>query len=85
MKLLEIHHHCCILILHLQELADQLPDAFTNPNRVIKSHIPAVNTAAHIEIPIGDSGNAIASTSKPHLKRGRHIGSKDFFSKEKKI
>ena len=44
------------IILHLQDLADQLPDAFTNPNKVIKSHIPAVNTPAHIEIPIGDLG-----------------------------
>ena len=39
----------------------------------------AVNTPANIEIPIGDSGNAIASTSKPRLKRGRPIGSKDSF------
>ena len=72
------------IILHLQDLADQLPDAFTNPNKVIKSHIPAVNTPAHIEIPIGDSGNAIASTSKPRLKRGRPIGSKDSFQRKRK-
>ena len=71
-------------ILHLQDLADQLPDVFTYPNKVIKSHIPAVNTLAHIEIPIGDSGNAIASTSKPCLKRGRPIGSKDFFFPRKR-
>ena len=71
-------------ILHLQDLANQLPDAFTDPNKVIKSHIPAVNTPAHIEIPIGDSGNAIASTSKPRLKRGRPIGSKDSFPRKRK-
>ena len=71
-------------ILHLQDLADQLPDAFSNPNKVIKSHIPAVNTPAHIEIPIGDSGNAIASASKPRLKRGRPIGSKDSFTRKRK-
>ena len=71
-------------ILHLQDLADQLPDAFTDPNKVIKSYIPAVNTPAHIEIPIGDSGNAIASTSKPSLKRGRPIGSKDSFPRKRK-
>ena len=71
-------------ILHLQDLADQLPDPFTNPNKVIKSQIPAVNTPAHIEIPIGDSGNAIASTSKPRLKRGRPIGSKDSFPRKRK-
>ena len=71
-------------IIHLQDLADQLPDAFTDPNKVLKSHIPAVNALAHIEIPIGDSGNAIASTSKPRLKRGRLIGSKDFFQRKRK-
>ena len=71
-------------ILHLQDLADQLPDAFINPNKVIKSHIPAVNTPTHIEIPIGDSGNAIASTSKPRLKRGRPIRSKDSFPRKRK-
>ena len=43
-----------------------------------------LNTPAHIEIPIGDSGNAIASTSKPRLKRGRPIGSKDSFPRKRK-
>ena len=47
-------------------------------------HIPTVNAPAHIEIPIGDSGNAIASTSKPRLKCGRPIGSKDYFSRKRK-
>ena len=51
-------------IIHLQNLADQLPYAFTDLNKVLKSHIPVVNAPAHIEIPIGDSGNVIASTSK---------------------
>ena len=71
-------------IIHLQDLANQLPDAFTDPNKVLKSHIPAVNAPAHIEIPIGDSGNVIASTSKPSLKRGRPIGSKDSFPRKRK-
>ena len=71
-------------IIHLQDLANQLPYAFTNPNKVLKSHIPAVNAPSHIEIPIGDSGNAIASTSKLRLKRGRPIGSKDSFPWKRK-
>ena len=33
---------------------------------------------------MGDSGNAIASTSKPRLKRGRLIGSKDSFLRKRK-
>ena len=63
----------------------KLPDAFIDPNKVLKSHIPVVNAPAHIEIPIGDSGNAIASTSKPRLKRGRPIGSKDSFPRKRKF
>ena len=70
-------------IIHFQDLADQLPDVFTYPNKVLKSHIPAVNAPSHIEIPIGDSGNAIASTSKPRLKCGRPIGSKDSFPRKR--
>ena len=69
-------------IIHLQDLADQLPDAFTDPNKVLNSHIPAVNAPAHIEILIGDSGNAIANTSKQRLKHGRPIGSKDSFPRK---
>ena len=71
-------------IIHLQDLVDQLPDAFTDLNKVLKSHIPTVNAPTHIEIPIGDSGNAIASTSKPRLKRGRPVGSKDSFPRKRK-
>ena len=71
-------------IIHLQDLADQLPDAFTDPIKVLKSHISAVNAPTHIEILIGDFGNAIASTSKPRPKRGRPIGSKDYFPRKRK-
>ena len=67
-------------IIHLHDLADQLPDVFTDLNKVLKSHITAVNAPAHIEIPIGDLGNAIANTSKPLLKRGRPIESKVAYS-----
>ena len=70
-------------IIHLQGLADQLPNAFTDLNKVLKSHIPAINALTHIEIPIEDSGNAIASTSQPRLKRGRSIGSKDSFPRKR--
>ena len=71
-------------IIHLQDLADQLPDVFTDSNEVLKSHIPTVNAPTHIEIPIGDSGNSIASTSKPRLKRGRPIRFKDSFPRKRK-
>ncbi|KAJ0458101.1 putative RNA-directed DNA polymerase [Helianthus annuus] len=37
-------------IIHLQRIANELPDAFTDTNRVTKSHIPASNTPARIEV-----------------------------------
>ena len=35
-------------ILHLQNLANQLPDAFIDTKKVTKSHIPAANTPVRI-------------------------------------
>ena len=61
-------------IVHLQDLANQLPDSFTDLKKVTKSHVPAVNVPAQIEI---SKLNDVASTSKARLKRGRPIGSKD--------
>ncbi|GJX96538.1 hypothetical protein Tco_0352336 [Tanacetum coccineum] len=63
--------------MHLQEVANQLPDAFTDTKRVIKSHIPAVNAPARVEIPNKQAGDNIAQESQKRLKRGRPIGSKD--------
>ncbi|XP_057250106.1 uncharacterized protein LOC130591188 [Beta vulgaris subsp. vulgaris] len=62
-------------IIHLQSLANRLPDAFTDPNRVTKSHIPAVNAPIKIDVPEGKHQTASESTAR--LKRGRPIGSKD--------
>ena len=62
-------------IIHLQSLANQLPDAFIDPKSVIKSHIPAANAPIRINIPKGQ--NQTANESKARLKRGRPIGSKD--------
>ncbi|GKC99842.1 copia protein [Tanacetum coccineum] len=64
-------------IMHLQEIANQLPDAFTDTKRVTKSHIPAANAPARVEIPNKQAGNNIAQESQKRLKRGRPIGSKD--------
>ena len=64
-------------ILNFQELANQLPDAFTDTKRVTKSYIPAVNTPARIEIPDTKSEDKVTQESKTRLKRGRPVGSKD--------
>ncbi|GJQ91780.1 copia protein [Tanacetum coccineum] len=69
-------------IIHLQRLANQLPDAFTNLKRIIKSHIPAANAPVKIDVPKEHS--KIANESKARLKRGRPIGSKDKNPRKKK-
>lgn len=62
-------------IIHLQSLANKLPESFTDPNRVTKSHIPAENAPIKIDVPEGQYQTA--SESRARMKRGRPIGSKD--------
>jgi len=71
--------------MHLQEIANQLPDLFTNTKRVTKSYIPAVNALARIEIPKGQSENEVINEFKTLLKRGRPIGFKDKNLQKRKI
>ena len=52
-----------------------MPDAFTDPKRVTKSNVPAVN--AHIRIDVPEGIHTTANESKARLKRGRPVGSKD--------
>ncbi|CAL2237733.1 unnamed protein product [Prunus armeniaca] len=68
-------------IIHLQSIANQLPDAFTNIKKVTKSHIPAVNTPAWIDVP----ESQYDSTLKVRLKRGRPVGAKDKNPRKKRI
>ncbi|GKG37753.1 hypothetical protein Tco_0456976, partial [Tanacetum coccineum] len=63
--------------MHMQEIANQLPDAFTNTKRVTKSYIPAVNALARVEIPDIKSDDKVTQESKARLKGGRPVGSKD--------
>ena len=60
-------------IIHLQNIANQLPNAFIDTKKVTKSHIPTANAPARINVPKGQ----LANESKICLKRGRPIGSKD--------
>ncbi|KAL1199181.1 Retrovirus-related Pol polyprotein from transposon TNT 1-94 [Cardamine amara subsp. amara] len=62
-------------IIHLQKLANELPDSFNDPKRVTKSYIPAAN--APIRIDVQEGHDQVATSSKTRLKRGRPIGSKD--------
>ena len=63
--------------MHLQAIANQLPDAFTNTKRVTKSYIPAANAHARIEIPEIKPEGKDTHESKTRQKHGRPIGSKD--------
>ena len=60
-------------IIYLQNLANQLPNAFIDTKKVTKSHISSINTLAWIDVPIGQ----LTNESKIHLKRGRPIDSND--------
>ena len=61
-------------IIYLQ-IANQLPDPFTNLKRVIKSYIPVVNTPIKIDILVTQS--TIINEPKAHMKCGRPINSED--------
>ncbi|GJY04585.1 hypothetical protein Tco_0370525 [Tanacetum coccineum] len=64
-------------IIHIQVIANQLPNAFTDTKRVTKSYIQAVNAPARVEIPDIESDEKVTQESKARLKRGRPVGSKD--------
>ena len=64
----------------MQNLANQLPDAFTDIKKVPKSHIPTGNTPERIDVPIGQFINE----SKIHLKRDRLIDSNDVTPRKKR-
>ena len=62
----------------MQRIANELPDAFTDTNRVTKSHIPAINAPARIDI------TKISNESNVRRKRGRPLGSKDVNPRKRK-
>ena len=62
----------------MQRIANELPDAFTYTKRVTKSHIPAINTHARIDI------RKISNEFNVRRKRGILLGSKDVNSRKKK-
>ncbi|XP_019159318.1 PREDICTED: uncharacterized protein LOC109156009 [Ipomoea nil] len=74
---LEVHK-----IINLQNLANNLPDAFTDNRGVTRSHIPAVNAPSRVEVPKGPSMH----TDTPHRqKRGRPLGAKDLNPQKTRI
>jgi hypothetical protein len=69
----------------LQSIANQLPDAFTDAKKVTKSHIPAANIPARIDIPTGQITSTTVDESKACQKRERPVGAKDKLPQKRKI
>ena len=61
-----------------------MPDAFIDSTKVTKSHIPAANISARMEIPIGKLQSSMTNEPKPRLKCGKPIGSKDTIPRKRK-
>ena len=60
-------------IIHLQRIANELPDAFSDTKRISKFYIPAKNVPIRIDVPVGQ----VATEANSRQKRGRPVGSKD--------
>ncbi|KAM0990114.1 hypothetical protein ACFX2C_008676 [Malus domestica] len=73
------------MIVHLQGIANQMPDAFNDASKVIKSHIPAAKAPARIDVHVGQNKMAVNDSSNACLKRGRPPGSKDSAPRKRKM
>ncbi|KAL0376758.1 UNVERIFIED_CONTAM: Copia protein [Sesamum calycinum] len=71
-------------IIHLQNVANSLPDAFIDTKKVTKSHILAENVPARLEVPEVTLTQTKASESQIRRKRGRPLGSKDANPRKRK-
>jgi hypothetical protein len=58
-------------IIHLQSLANELLDAFTDHKIVTRSHIPAVNASERVHVPKKVTNSIVSPNPR---KRGRHPG-----------
>ncbi|KAL0289677.1 UNVERIFIED_CONTAM: hypothetical protein Scaly_2696000 [Sesamum calycinum] len=70
-------------IIHLQSVANRLSDAFINTKKVTKSHIPAKNIPARLEVPEATLTQQKTSESQIRWKRGP-LSSKDANPRKKK-
>jgi hypothetical protein len=61
-------------IIHLQGLANELPDAFTDHKRVTRSHISAVNAPERVQVPQKATNSIVSPNPR---KRGRPPGAQD--------
>ncbi|XP_070664518.1 uncharacterized protein [Malus domestica] len=59
------------MIVHLQSISNQMRDTFNDAMKVTKSHIPAANAPAKIDVPVGQNKVVANDSSNARLKRGR--------------
>ncbi|KAL0335212.1 UNVERIFIED_CONTAM: Copia protein [Sesamum radiatum] len=71
-------------IIHLQNVANRLPDAFIDTKNITKSHISVENVPARLEVPEVTLTQTKASESQIRRKRGRPLGSKDANPRKRK-
>ncbi|KAJ9544857.1 hypothetical protein OSB04_024564 [Centaurea solstitialis] len=69
-------------IIHLQGLANQLPDTFTNPKRMTKSHVSDANSSVKIDVPKGQDN--VSNDVRARQKCGRPLDSKEKNPRKKK-
>ena len=70
--------------MHLQEIANKLPDAFNDAGNVIKSHMLAMNAPDRINVLVGQSQNAVVREFAIRQKRSRPIGSNNSTSQKRR-
>lgn len=61
-------------IIHFQNLANKLPDTFTDYKRVTGLHIPAINALERVQVPPKVTNSTVSSNLR---KRGRPPGARD--------
>ncbi|KAK4384049.1 Copia protein [Sesamum angolense] len=71
-------------IIHLQSVANRLPDVFIDTKKVTKSHIPVENVPARLEVLEVTLTQTKAFESQIRRKRGRPLGSKDANPRKRK-
>ncbi|KAM1084166.1 hypothetical protein ACFX19_022884 [Malus domestica] len=72
-------------IVHLQDIANQMLDAFNDASKVTKLHILAANAPAKTDVPVGQNKVAANDSSSARLKCGRPPGSKDSALRKRKM
>ncbi|KAL0415793.1 UNVERIFIED_CONTAM: hypothetical protein Slati_3411200 [Sesamum latifolium] len=71
-------------IIHLQSIANRLPDVLTDTKKVTKSHIPAENVLASLEVPEVILTQSKVFESQIRRRCGRLLGSKDANPRKRK-